>query len=65
MMGRAVEWLKARMPKNKYVRIGTAALVVFLVVWIVKGLGTAAFWAVVTAAVLLMVSFDPRIGRHW
>ena len=65
MMGRVVDWLKGRTPKNRYVRIGTAALVVFVVVLILKGLGTAAFWATVTAAVLFILSFDPRIGRHW
>ena len=64
-MGRVVDWLKAKIPKSKYVRIGTAALAVFVVVFILKGLGTAAFWATVTAAVLFILSFDPRIGRHW
>ncbi len=64
-VGRAVDWLKARIPKSKYVRIGTVALAVFVVVSILKGLETGAFWGVVTAAVLFVLSFDPRIGRHW
>ena len=64
-MGPVVDWLKAIAPKNKYVRIGTASLVVFVVVLVPKGLGTAAFWATITAAVLFILSFDPRIGRHW
>ena len=60
-----MDWLKSGMPKNKYVRIGIAALVVFVVVTVLKGVGNGAFWGVVTAVVLFVLSFDPRIGRHW
>ena len=64
-MGRIVDWLRSRIPKNRYVRIGVAALVVFVIVSILKGLGDGAFWGVITAVALFVLSFDPRIGRHW
>lgn len=53
------------MPKSKYARIALAALAVFVVVTALQGIGNGAFWAGVTAVVLFVLSFDPRIGRHW
>jgi len=51
--------------RHKYARIGIAALVVFVVVGTVEGPAAGAFWAGVTAAVVFILSFDPRIKRHW
>lgn len=65
IMGERMKRLRAIIPKNKYVRIGTAALLVFVVILILKGPGAAAFWAAATAVVLFILSFDPRIKRHW
>jgi small-conductance mechanosensitive channel len=54
-----------RMFKNKYVRIGIVVLLVSIIMFVLKGIGAAAFWAMVTGAILFFVSFDPRIKRHW
>jgi len=54
-----------RVLRNKYFRIAVIALVVFIIVWIIKGIGLAVFVAAVVAVVLVLFSFDPRIKRHW
>jgi len=54
-----------RMFKNKYVRIGIVVLLVFIIALVLKGIGTAVFWATGTGAILFVLSFDPRIKRHW
>ena len=54
-----------RVLRNKYFRIAVIALVVFIIVWIIKGIGLAVFVAAVVATVLVLFSFDPRIKRHW
>jgi len=54
-----------RMFKNKYLRIGIVVLLVFIIVLVLKGIGAATFWATGTGAILFIVSFDPRIKRHW
>lgn len=65
IIGERMKRLRAIVPKNKYVRIGTAALLVFVVILILKGPGAAVFGAAATAVVLFILSFDPRIKRHW
>jgi len=54
-----------RIARNKYSRIAVIALVPFVVVWVLKGIGYAAAVLVVAAVVLIYVTFDPRIKRHW
>ena len=53
------------MAKNKYFRIAVIALVAFVMVWVLKGIGSAAFVLLIVAVVLIYITFDPRIKRHW
>jgi len=55
----------AKKLRNKYVRIAIIGLVVFVVVWILKGIGMALFVLVAVLVVLAYFMFDPRIKRHW
>ena len=54
-----------RIAKNKYFRIAVIALVAFVMVWVLKGIGSAAFVLLIVAVVLIYITFDPRIKRHW
>lgn len=54
-----------RIAKNKYFRIAVIALVAFVIVWVLKGIGSAAFVLLIVAVVLIYITFDPRIKRHW
>jgi len=54
-----------RIARNKYFRIAVIALVLFVVVWVLKGIGYAAFVLLIAVVVLIYVTFDPRIKRHW
>ena len=54
-----------RMFKSKYLRIGIVVLLVFVIMLVWKGIGAAVFWATGTGAILFVLSFDPRIKRHW
>ena len=55
----------AKKLRNKYFRIAIIGLVAFVVVWILKGIGMALFVLVAVVAVLIYITFDPRIKRHW
>lgn len=54
-----------RIAGNKYSRIAVIALVAFVMVWVLKGIGSAAFVLLIVAVVLIYITFDPRIKRHW
>jgi hypothetical protein len=57
------KWFKTR--KSKYFWIALVVLVVFITIWVTKGVVAAAFWSAVAAALLLYLAFDPRLKRHW
>ena len=65
IMGRLEMNKRVKIPGNKYIWIAVVVLVVFIVVWVTVGIVAAAFWSVAVAAVLVYLSFDPRIKRHW
>ena len=54
-----------RIARNKYFRIAVIALVPFIVVWVLKGIGYAAVVLLIVVVVLTYITFDPRIKRHW
>jgi len=56
---------RTRIAKNKYFRIAVIALVASVVVWVLKGISSAAFVLLIVAVVLIYVTYDPRIKRHW